>query len=220
MKTVVFCLPGKEYSGKFLQCWTYLFSECVKNNIQPVISQTYSPLLYYVRNMCLGGNILEGVEQKPFGGKLNYDYIMWIDSDMIFSPDDFFQLLNHKMDIVSGLYKLQNQKAYSTVERMDNNFFLKNGTFEFLTDEHLKNKTQPFEVDYTGFGWMLIKKGVFESLKYPWFQPQWIEMQNGEKLISDFAMEDVSFCKMIKEQGYKIFVDPKVILGHEKMIII
>jgi GT2 family glycosyltransferase len=33
-------------------------------------------------------------------------------------------------------------------------------------------------------------------------------------------MEDVAFCDMIKDKGFKIWVDPKMIIGHEKMMVL
>jgi GT2 family glycosyltransferase len=217
---IIFCLPGREFSGKFLQSWTELMYSCLSNGIQPIISQHYSPLLYYVRNMCLGGDTIQGIEQKPFQGKIDYDYIMWIDSDMIFNPNQFFKLLDHNKDIVSGIYKMQNNFHYATVENWDHDYFVKNGTYEFLNQDTVKQKKDLFPVAYTGFGWMLIKKGVFESLEYPWFQPTWKEYEFNGKTIREFTMEDVAFCDMIKDKGFKIWVDPKIVIGHEKMMVL
>jgi hypothetical protein len=217
---IIFCLPGREFSGRFLQSWTELIYTCISNGIQPIISQHYSPLLYYVRNMCLGGDSIQGINQKPFQGKVEYDYIMWIDSDMVFSPDQFFKLLDHNKDIVSGIYKMQNNFHYATVENWDHHYFVKNGTYEFLNEDTVKQKKDLFPVAYTGFGWMLIKNGVFESLEYPWFQPTWKEYELDGKTIKEFTMEDVAFCDMIKDKGFKIWVDPKMIIGHEKMMVL
>jgi hypothetical protein len=217
---IIFCLPGREFSGRFLQSWTELMYACLSNGIQPIISQHYSPLLYYVRNMCLGGDSIQGIKQKPFQGKVDYDYIMWKDSDMVFSPDQFFKLLDHNKDIVSGIYKMQNNFHYATVENWDHDYFVKNGTYEFLNQDTVKQKKDLFPVAYTGFGWMLIKKGVFESLEYPWFQPTWKEYELSGKTIKEFTMEDVAFCDMIKDKGFKIWVDPKIVIGHEKMMVL
>jgi hypothetical protein len=82
-----------------------------------------------------------------------------------------------------------------------------------LRDEDIKDKKDPFEVVYTGFGFLLSKYGVFETLQYPWFRPL---TQDISKDISDFSSEDVSFCQLIREKGFKIFIDPLVIVGHEK----
>jgi hypothetical protein len=221
MKKVIFALPGREFSGRFLQCWTELVYACLQNGIQPVMSQHYSPLLYYVRNMCLGGDNLRGIDQKPFGGQLDYDYIMWIDSDVVFTPDHFFKLLQDDKDIASGLYMMADNTHYATVEDWDDEFFLKHGHFQFLNREMVQAKQgKLFTADYTGFGWVLIKKGVFESLQYPWFQPVWTEYNINGKIVRDFTMEDVAFCKMIKEKGYDVWIDPTVIVGHEKTVVL
>jgi GT2 family glycosyltransferase len=65
-------------------------------------------------------------------------------------------------------------------------------------------------------GWMLVKKGVFESLEYPWFEP--IRKHIGD--VVEFTMEDVAFCHKAIDKGYEIFIDPKVIVGHEKTIVL
>ena len=221
MKKVIFALPGREFSGRFLQCWTELVYACLQNGIQPIMSQHYSPLLYYVRNMCLGGDNLRGIDQKPFGGQLDYDYIMWIDSDVVITPDHYFKLLQDDKDIASGLYMMADNTHYATVEDWDDEFFLKHGHFQFLNREMVQAKQgKLFTADYTGFGWVLIKKGVFESLQYPWFQPVWTEYNIDGKIVRDFTMEDVAFCKMIKEKGYDVWIDPSVIVGHEKMVVL
>ena len=80
-----------------------------------------------------------------------------------------------------------------------------------------KNPNKLMQVEYTGFGWMLVKKGVFESLKYPWFTP--IFERKIAKGVVDFCSEDVSFCKKVLKQGYKIYVDTTIVVGHEKSIV-
>ena len=67
---------------------------------------------------------------------------------------------------------------------------------------------------------LLIKKGVFESLEYPWFQPIWEEFKVGDTTFKEFTMEDVAFCRTITKKGYDIYVDPKLIIGHEKMLVL
>jgi hypothetical protein len=57
---------------------------------------------------------------------------------------------------------------------------------------------------------------VFESLKYPWFRPLWKKFGN----VTEFTMEDVSFCHMVKDLRYKVHVHPEVIVNHEKKILL
>jgi GT2 family glycosyltransferase len=209
---IVFCLPGKEFSAKFLMCWTALIADCINKGHEITVMQRYSCNIYYVRNMCLGGDILFGENQKPFNGQLDYDYIMWIDSDILFNPEQFQKLLAADKDIVSGLYLMDGGQEYATVQFWDEQFFQKNGNFEFMTPQMINKKTEPFPVVYTGFGFILIKKGIFENMKYPWFRPEYVNIGN----CKDFTTEDVAWCREAFRLGYKIFIEPTVIVGHEK----
>ncbi len=167
--------------------------------------------------MCLGADVLRGKNQVPFNGEINYDYIMWIDSDILFTPQHFIQLLSHKdKDIVSGLYPMEGGIAYPVVKEWNIDYFQKNGTFEFLkTNDPILYNKQPFEVVYTGLGFVLVKKGVFEKIGYPWFPPEFFEFENG---IYDFCSEDVGFCRKATRAGFKIWIDPTVVLRHEKTV--
>ncbi|MGA1870541.1 MAG: glycosyltransferase family 2 protein [bacterium] len=164
----------------------------------------------------MGADVKRGKNQKPFDGKVYYDYIMWIDSDIIFTVEQFQKLLIHKKDIMSGLYYMEGGRQFATVADWDEEYFKKNGYFKFLQNEDIDREKDKIEVSYTGMGFMLVKSGVFESMEYPWFRP--INMKIGEMV--DFTMEDVAFCIRAKEKGYKIYVDPNVIVGHEKRIIL
>lgn len=214
---VVFCLPGDTFSNRFLLSWTQLLMWCQRNGIETVISSRQSSNVYFVRSMCLGADVLRGAKQKPFNGELKYDYIMWIDSDQVFEPKHFEALLKHNVDIVSGLYLMADLTHFACVKEWDLNYFRKNGCFKFLTPQDVKDKTDLISVGYNGFGWMLIKKGVFENLEYPWFKGIDFELGNG---VIDFSSEDVSFCRRVIKKGYKVWVDPTVIVGHEKKMVI
>ena len=56
------------------------------------ISQDYSSMVNFARCKCLGANVLRGPDQIPWDGKLNYDYQLWIDSDIVFDTNKFWQL--------------------------------------------------------------------------------------------------------------------------------
>ena len=215
--TVVFCIPGRTFSNNFLRCWTDLLAWCLHNNIQPLLSNAYDSNVYYARQKVLAPNVKRGKYQKPFDGKLHYDYMMWIDSDMVFTPDDFVKLLNMNKEIASGIYKMSDNIHYATVENWDKDYYRKNGNFEFLNDNLLENKPSIFPVEYTGFGWVLIKKGVLESMEYPWFRPIWEDYGNN---IVEFCSEDVGFCQTAITKGYKIYVNKNIVIGHEKSWIL
>lgn len=272
--TIVFCLPGDNFSSTFLRCWSSLFSYCIKNNINAVLSSHRSNNVYYVRNMCLGGDFRLGVEQKPFNGKLDYDYIMWIDSDQVFGPHQFEALLSHfikspqsqdttpkSIDVVSGLYMMENNREYAVVRKLEGEYLMKNGSFEYLTPEEMTkwvkdnligtpdekedgsgNKyldlsgcTIPLmEVEYSGLGWTLMRKGVMEQLEYPWFNQLPIELHNTpttdtttdtttdhpKVIVRDYCSEDTALFIKLREKGIKCYVDVTATVGHEKKVIL
>lgn len=217
--TVIFCIPGNRFTDSFLKSWTNLFVWCINNNINPLLSNSYDANVYYARNKCLGPDVKRGKIQKPWNNEVKYDYMMWIDSDMVFSPENFEELLDMDKDIASGIYKMASQIQYATVEHWDKAHYEKFGSFEFLTDDILsKKKEKIFPVEYTGFGWILIKKGVVESMEYPWFRPEWDSFANGK--IVEFCSEDVGFCQNAIKRGYKIHINTAIRIGHEKSLVI
>lgn len=215
-KTIIFCLPGSHYSGRFLVSFTQLIIECRRLGMNTIISQDYSSMVNYARCKVAGADVTRGRHQTPFGGKVNYDYMMWIDSDIQFIVEDFFQLLKMNKDIASGWYS-QPGGMTPVVEKMDDEYFKSHGYYEFISADTMSNRGDIFKVDYIGFGWVLIKRGVFESISYPWFAPKLIKI--GEDL-EDVCSEDVSFCIDAKNAGYDIWVDPKIRVGHEKVLTI
>ena len=72
--------------------------------------------------MCLGADVLRGKDQQPFDGKLPYDFVMWIDSEMVFSVENFLELLKKDEDIIAGAYLRDNGKDFSCVEKLDNDY--------------------------------------------------------------------------------------------------
>ena len=254
MVNIIFCLPGKEFSNTFLVNWSKTLYLLTKNGYNYTISNSYDSNVFFVRNKCLGGNVLNGKDQKVFQGNADYDYIFWIDSDIIFMPEQVLNMIgqmedNKKLNILSGLYLMEGGTEYATVDKDRfnyNEFINHNGRFPFINREEILLKNgKHFEVDYTGFGFICIRKGVFEQLEYPWFKPVFMdfevnistnkksstndlsnnvdmevkEIEETKRYISDTCSEDVAFCRMIIDKGETIICDPTIIVGHEKTII-
>lgn len=209
-------LPGSHFSKEFLQAWSDLIFNLVSLGHTVKMSCAYDSNVFYARARCLLTDTLSGKDQKPFQGKLDYDYMFWIDSDIVFTPQQVLKLINYDKDIVSGCYVMHDNQHYAIVEEMNNDFYLKNGHYEFLNRSMLEKKKDLFEVAYVGFGFMCIKKGVFESLQYPYFAP--VHVDFGTDYLSEYASEDVSWCVHVRNKGYKIFVDPETIVSHQKLI--
>jgi hypothetical protein len=293
-KRIVICLPGRGCSYAFLQNFVRLVFDIYGNGMSLQICQDYSSMVNFARCKCLGANVLRGPNQIPWDGKLPYDYQLWIDSDILFSPEKFWQLcdlafpesalqtqvvwkdsegnnvpegtegaqqvvtavtieeyrrklpdgnvgdlcdpedsdavLVHKSflpdpekdhPISSGWYCTEDGRTTSVAHWLEEDDFRKNnGVMDHENIESISKRKKPFTVDYTGFGWVMIKNGVFEheEMKYPWFAPQMQVFESGE--VQDMCGEDVSFCLDAKEAGFEIWCDPRIRVGHEKTRII
>jgi GT2 family glycosyltransferase len=218
---IILCLPGNKFSGDFMMNFVGLLHFLGSKNIEYQISQQYSSMVNFARCKCAGADVTRGKRQKPFNG-LDYDYMMWIDSDIIFNNNLFEKLLGMDKDIASGWYAqpqtIPGGGNYTpVVEKMDDKFFKKHGSYEFLTSKNLEERKKPFKVDYIGFGWVLVKKGVFEKINYPWFAPKLIDLGNG---VQDVCSEDVAWCHDVKDAGFDIWLDPTCRAGHEKTFAI
>ena len=205
---VIFCIPGNSFSNRFLKCWTNLTRELHKRDIEYELLSQYIPNVYKVRSLLLGADRKFGQYQTPWQGKRDYDYIMWIDSDQVFEPNDFFKLLEHDKDIVSGLYLRKPQG--DTLNDVPIEFACFNEDGKRLYTNEVNGELR--KVWSNGMGWMLIKKGVFEKIEYPWFGPI-IEGLG-------FHGEDVSFQLRAKDVGFESYVDTSIIVGHEKGVVL
>lgn len=211
----LFCLPGNNFSGEFLDAWNRIISYCHTNGIQYYVSRAHSCLLSYSRNLCLGGNNLLGRKQHPFNDKINdFSNVIWLDSDNICTPEQIHILVNHNLDFCAGLYLMANGTQYAAVRDLDEDYFMKYGTFQFLTPDDIKGKRQLLEVSYCGFGCAVTSRKLLWDLEYPWFKTRFENM--GGRLF-DETMEDYDFCLTAQEKGYKIWVDTGIIVKHLKL---
>ena len=158
---------------------------------------------------------------------MQYDYQLWIDSDIVFnarSSGNSVILQSTKKEkekeIVAGWYATEDGTATSVAHWLEEDDFRRNGGVmnHETVDSISKRRKALFTVDYTGFGWVLIKKGVFENLEYPWFAPKMQVFESGA--VQDMCVEDVSFCLDAKEEGFDIWCDPRIRVGHEKTRVI
>ena len=215
-KAIVFCLPGRGVSYAYLKNFVQLCFDLVQNGCSIQISQDYSSMVNFARCKCLGANVLRGPNQKPWDGKLKYDYQLWIDSDIVFDSNKFWQLCD--MAIPADAVN-EDGRTTSVAHWLEEEDFRSNGgVMNHETLESISKRRKPFTVDYTGFGWLLIANGVFEQLEYPWFAPKMQVFESGE--VQDMCGEDVSFCLDAKEKGFEIWCDPRIRVGHEKTRII
>ena len=220
-KSLVFCMPGRGCSYVFLKNFVQMAFDLVQHGVSIQISQDYSSMVNFARCKCLGANVLRGPDQITWDGKLKYDYQLCIDSDIVFKTEQLLQLVLMDKDIAAGWYMTEDGQTTSVAHWLDEDNFRNNGgVMNHETGETMSKRKKPFTVDYTGFGWVLIKKGVWEheDMKYPWFAPKMQVFESGD--VQDMCGEDVSFCLDALEAGFEIWCDPRIRVGHEKTRII
>ena len=66
-------------------------------------------MVNFARCKCLGANVLRGPDQLPWDGKLKYDYQLWIDSDIVFNVEKFYQLvlMDERLHLVGIVQKME-----------------------------------------------------------------------------------------------------------------
>jgi hypothetical protein len=230
---IVFCIPGREFCSGFFMSFCRTLIACTQAGHEVVISNNYSSCVHFARAKVLGYNVLSGPDQKPFQGKLEYDVQIWLDSDIVFRPEDVLSLIethvkNPDMKVIAAPYIMEDIKHYAAVKDWDLEHFAKNGTFQFLTPdavEQYRASTHDrfMDVAYCGMGFMLIAKGVLEdgAITYPpfWRDLERIVTGNEEiPLIVDMSSEDVALCKNLKDAGFKIWLDTTLRVGHHKSL--
>lgn len=214
---IILCLPGKSFSNRFLMSMISLVKECMEAGIELAVSNVYNSVIAFARNGCLGGNSLAGITQKPFGGKVEYDFMVWGDSDIVFDVIAFKSLLTMATKyggVVSGVYKMADNVHFAVSRHFDKEYLQKHGRYEFLTADTMPS--EPFCACGIGLGFCAIEHGVIEALPYPWFRHNMIS----GTAIHDYLSEDFSFCEDVRIAGHTITVDPKLRVGHEKTVIL
>ncbi len=120
------------------------------------------------------------------------DYMLWLDSDMMFPSTTALRLLSHNKDVVACNYMKRSKPlktvAYKNVEDWDSWVPLtKTGTLE--------------KVEGVGMGCMLIKTSIFNSLSKPYFTFPY-DTEN-----DCWHGEDFELCRNIQNIGIPILID-------------
>jgi hypothetical protein len=199
--------------------WASQMNLCVclgrKYDIEVLISN--DPGIHNGRNQLLLNGQKPTVDAVPWGKE--YDKFLWLDSDVILSPEDAEKLIEADADIVSGLYPVGPGRTDIAVAGIDNPEIPFGERLRIGATMGMSDQVYPImmEVDFVGFGCLAIRKGVFESMRFPWFDTLYETGQDG-KVIN--LAEDFGFCRKAKKAGFKIHVHRKVRAWHEKLTVV
>lgn len=134
----------------------------------------------------------------------NYDYVFWMDSDMVFPQDALIRLMDtlkkNDLDIISGLY-FRRVPPYSPT--LFDKLEMRGNICSWSEFKEIPEGL--FEIGGCGFGCVLMSTEVFLS----------VQAKHGNMFapIGNNG-EDIAFCIRARDCGYKIWCDPAVICGH------
>lgn len=134
--------------------------------------------------------------------KTDADYLMMVDTDMVFEPQDLRNLLEHDAPVVSGA-------CINSFNHLDAYVDTPNGPQQIRANPLPQTAG---EVDFVGAGFSLVKREVFEKIGDNWFD----HVTVGGRRLS----EDYSFCTKVKDAGYVILLEPASRIGHVKVVTI
>lgn len=124
--------------------------------------------------------------------KINSDYVLWLDSDMVFPSTTALRLLEHDKDIVGCNYLKRTNPikpvAYKNVGDWDS----------FLP---LKVEEELVEIEGVGMGCLLMKTEIFNQIQKPYFEFTYNQLSN------DWLGEDFNVLKKLRDVGHKVYID-------------
>lgn len=178
-------------------------------SLQQTIAASDCKVGFYWR---IGDGLISRVRNdlgRLFIEKKEYDYLMWIDDDIVWTPKDKLidLLISRNKDIVGGVYPVRDGSCRPAIRTLELQKRFDKKKFDKQIVKVPKNKV--FEIEYLSTGFMLITRKCVEDVykKHPYpFQPYF---PKGEYLSEDWA-----FCHRAKDLGYTVWADTTFELGH------
>jgi len=223
---IMVCTPcHSEVSMHYTQAVLKFQLECMKKNILVSFSLLKSSLVTQGRNLC----VAEFLNHPD-----NYDYLLFIDSDIHFEPKTIFKMIGADKDVIACPYpmkmidtekmwrKLNNTDLVKTKEdllRAGYTFPIKLENQSDITMEH-----GVIEVSHAPTGCMLIKREVIEKMikHHPELRIYQPTVINGKEVAKEnfynlfdtlhdvetkrYFGEDFGFCQRWTNIGGKVFI--------------
>jgi len=132
----------------------------------------------------------------------HFTHVLWLDSDMVFSPEILDDLLFCGKDFVTGVYHAR-RKGYASCIFTKLDFGEIDGVAKFERAETYPSEA--FEIAGCGFGCVLITTDILTN----------VCLNKGNCFVPtpNFG-EDLAFCKRATDLGHHIWCEPSVVCGH------
>lgn len=158
-----------------------------------------------------------------------YDYLLFIDADILFNADEVLEMLKYDVDVIGGVYPKRHinwdmivSAARRGVPTDDIKLHASEFTFHGSREPVKIGDRKIVEVDGVGTGMMLIKRNVFTEMSKVvktytdvdggtnhMFFPIVLDEDSGR-----LWPEDYSFCNQWKSMGGKIYAAPWIKMKH------
>lgn len=165
------------------------FSYCLAQLYKTTSELGIETFLFYDSSTILLNQRERLLEQAK---KVNSDYILWIDSDMMFPSTTAVRLLEHNKDIVACNYT-KRTKPLKTVAYTNLN--------DWDSWVPMEPQDELVKVQGVGMGCMLMKLDIFEKIQKPYFEFRYKEDTQ------DYFGEDFILLGKLREQGYDVYID-------------
>ena len=201
---LIVAIPGHTFSERFLNSWTHFLKQAIDAGWGVELNCSYNSLTHRSRSLVMGyGPSMQfnNHGKVPYDGLKEYDYMLLVDSDILFNFEDFTQLVSRDKDVISGMYKMRHPYGYSAH---------KNG--DWINKEYIDSISENpvIEADYGGLGFTLVKRNVLENTTGPMFFADTLEDNIGE---------DVTFFRRIQAAGFQTYWDTSILVGHESSYV-
>ena len=147
------------------------------------------------------------------------DWLLWVDSDVVISPETFLKLWNQKdkdtRPIMTGVYFTTDNPEEPLMVPMPTIYnFVDNKDGEFvLSRVHPMPKDKLIQVGAAGMGYVLMHRSVFDRIKEVVPDVQFfMEMGRGSKFIG----EDIYFFALCEKAGIPVWCDTSATAPHMK----
>jgi len=120
------------------------------------------------------------------------EWVLWLDSDMMFPSTTLLRLLSHNQDIVGCNY-MKRSHPFKSVTFMNTN--------DWESWVPLQTEDELLTVEATGMGCLLMRTSVFQKIKKPYFEYTY------QPSTKDWLGEDFTLFKKLNELGYQLKID-------------
>jgi hypothetical protein len=184
MVDIVFLTPGPNVEMIYLKSMLKTIKVLEEKGIIWDFYGEFSSHVAFARQITL--DTAEDIECKVF---------FWIDSDIVWEPEDVLKLYGSSKEVVSGAYPMDNGNVTAKTDE------------GWLEHHQLRASDELIKLDFCGLGFFAIKSHVLRGIPEPQFSTT---------LLNDLEGEDVALCRKVKAAGFDIWLDPTVKLGHVK----